>query len=73
MSEEECSANVIAAVQGALRHIPRKWANVRALHLKTADSAALPLYQAIPDAPVRIEGAKTAGGKGSAVAAVQEA
>ena len=60
MSEEECTANVVAAVQGALRHIPRKWANVRALHLKSADSAALPLYQALPDAPARIQGASKA-------------
>lgn len=58
MSEEECAANVAAAIQGALQHIPRKLANVRALHLKMADSAALPIYQALPEVPMRIAGAK---------------
>ena len=59
MSEDECVANVTAAIQGALQHIPRKLANVRALHLKMADSAALPIYQALPEVPMRIDaGAK---------------
>lgn len=69
MSEEECAANVTAAVQGALQHIPRKWANVRALHLKSADSAALPIFQALPEAPVRI----AAGGSKAAPVSAQEA
>ena len=69
MSADECTANVVAAMQGALQHIPRKWANVRALHLKCADSAALPIYQALPDAPVRI----VAGGKAAAPLAQETA
>ena len=57
MSEEQCCANVEAALQGALAHVPKRWAGVQALHLKTADSAALPIYQCLPDAPQRIAAA----------------
>ena len=69
MSEEECVANVTAAIQGALQHIPRKMANVRALHLKVADSAALPIYQALPEVPMRINGAKVIAAAAEEVAA----
>lgn len=54
MSEEEVCANVTAALQGALAHIPKHWAGVQALFLKSADSASLPVFQCLPDAPQRI-------------------
>ncbi|KAK9843779.1 hypothetical protein WJX81_005938 [Elliptochloris bilobata] len=57
MSEEQCCANVAAALQGALEHVPKRWAGVQALYLKTADSASLPVYQCLPDAPQRIASA----------------
>jgi len=31
---------------------------MQALHLKTADSAALPIYQTLPEQPQRIEASK---------------
>jgi ribosome biogenesis protein UTP30 len=36
--------NAAAVVLGAVGHIPRKWANVSAIHIKTATSVALPVY-----------------------------
>ena len=48
---EQCAENVAAVVEGALQHIPRKWSNVQALYLRTAESAALPIYQVCPSAP----------------------
>ena len=57
---EQCAENVAAVVEGALQHIPRKWSNVQALYLRTAESAALPIYQVNPSAP---ELARHAGGK----------
>lgn len=36
--------NAVAIVKGAVGHIPRKWANVSAVHIKTATSVALPVY-----------------------------
>ena len=41
-------------VQGAVAHIPKKWSNVQALFLKTADSVALPIYQMLPSGQQKI-------------------
>lgn len=49
MNVDECVANAMAALAAAVPHIPHKWNNIRALHVKTVDSAALPVYQALPE------------------------
>ena len=54
-SQRECALNVAVAIQGAVQHLPRKWAGVQALYLKTSDSVALPLYQTLPCEPTRIK------------------
>lgn len=41
--------NVAAVLAAATPRIPKKWANVQAVFLKTADSVALPVYQVLPD------------------------
>ncbi|XP_066347117.1 uncharacterized protein [Miscanthus floridulus] len=46
MAREEAVENVVAAVEAAAACVPRKWRNVRALHVKSPESAALPLYSA---------------------------
>ncbi|KAJ1271756.1 hypothetical protein BS78_06G150000 [Paspalum vaginatum] len=46
MPREEAVENVVAAVEAAAACVPRKWRNVRALHVKSPESAALPLYSA---------------------------
>lgn len=48
MSDQDCVENIAAVVEAALEHIPKKWTNVQALHLKTANSVALPVYQTLP-------------------------
>ena len=48
MSQEECTENVIAAIVAAMEHTPKKWSNVQALHLKSVNSVALPIYQTLP-------------------------
>jgi len=48
--EAEVAANVLAAAAGVAGAVPRGWANIRALYLKTSASAALPIYAALPDA-----------------------
>jgi ribosome biogenesis protein UTP30 len=58
MEEEEIVENVVAAINGISEIVPRKWRGVRSLHLKLLESLALPLYQAVPDVRLRIEGAK---------------
>lgn len=46
MAQEEAVENVVAAVEAAGARVPRKWKNVRALHIKSPESIALPLYSA---------------------------
>ncbi|VAH49231.1 unnamed protein product [Triticum turgidum subsp. durum] len=46
MAPAELVENVVAAVEAAAACVPRKWRNVRALHLKAPESIALPLYAA---------------------------
>ncbi|KAK9094554.1 hypothetical protein Scep_026023 [Stephania cephalantha] len=52
--------NVVAAIEGAVDGgvVPRKWANVRAIHLKAAESVALPIYQAMPTMGLKIAGVR---------------
>jgi ribosome biogenesis protein UTP30 len=42
-------ANVEAVIAAAAKHVPKKWGNVQAIFLKSADSVALPVYQSLPD------------------------
>ena len=55
MEEEEIVENVMAAVEAAAEKVPKKWANIRALHLKAVDSVALPIYQVVPELGMKIE------------------
>ncbi|XP_006654770.1 ribosomal L1 domain-containing protein 1-like [Oryza brachyantha] len=55
MKEEDIVDNVMAAVAAAVEKVPKKWANVRALHLKAVDSVALPIYQLVPELGMKIE------------------
>ncbi|KAG6385771.1 hypothetical protein SASPL_154652 [Salvia splendens] len=50
--------NVVEAIKGAVERVPKKWDGVRSLHLKLSDSVALPVYQALPDVRLKIEGLK---------------
>lgn len=50
-SRQEVADNVNAAIAAVAAKLPKKWAGVGAVYLKTSDSAALPLYQSLPDAP----------------------
>eukprot|EP00850_Spirogloea_muscicola_P001919 SM000007S20879 [mRNA] locus=s7:696898:698265:+ [translate_table: standard] len=53
-SEQEVVDNVMAVIEEAAKLIPRKWSNIKSIYMKTQDSAALPIYAAIPDMPVKI-------------------
>ncbi|KAJ3329816.1 hypothetical protein HDU76_007084 [Blyttiomyces sp. JEL0837] len=41
--------NVLGAINKIVDKIPRKWANILSLQLKTSDSIALPIYNSLPD------------------------
>jgi len=40
--------NILGSIQSIVEHIPRKWKNVQGIHVKTATSVALPLYNQLP-------------------------
>ncbi|XP_059641311.1 putative ribosome biogenesis protein C8F11.04 [Cornus florida] len=57
MERGEIVENVIAAIDGAVEEVvPKKLAGLRSLHLKFSESLALPIYQALPDMKLKIEG-----------------
>lgn len=58
-TRDEIVENVVAVIDGLASVIPKKWNNIRSLHLKSLESLALPLYQSIPEMPLRIEVVKT--------------
>lgn len=47
-SAPQVVANVMAAAAGVAHYVPRGWANVRAMYLKTSASVALPLFTCLP-------------------------
>ncbi|KAJ0989003.1 hypothetical protein J5N97_007359 [Dioscorea zingiberensis] len=52
---EQIVDNVLAAIEGAVQLVPKKWSNVRSLHIKSVESLALPIYQALPESGLKIE------------------
>lgn len=48
-SQQEVVANAVAAIAGAVEVVPRKWANVQSIYMKTNESVALPIYNAMPE------------------------
>ncbi|KAL5793062.1 hypothetical protein ACOSP7_001656 [Xanthoceras sorbifolium] len=58
MGPEEIVENVAAAIDGIAEIVPRKWGNIRSFHLKLLDSLALPVYHAVPDMKLKIDGLK---------------
>ncbi|KAL1566780.1 ribosomal L1 domain-containing protein 1-like [Salvia divinorum] len=58
MEKDGIVENVLEAIKGAIERVPKKWDGVRSLHLKFSDSVALPIYQAMPDVRLKIEGLK---------------
>lgn len=56
MESEEIVDNIVEGINGVVKVVPKKWAGVRSLHLKFSDSVALPIYQALPDVKLRIDG-----------------
>eukprot|EP00898_Chlorokybus_atmophyticus_P006952 jgi/Chlat1/7258/Chrsp58S06904 len=55
-SAREIADNVLAASQGVAGIVSKGWSNIQALHLKTAESVALPIYNSVPQLPTKIDG-----------------
>jgi len=49
-TKDQIAENITAAIPAIVEKIPRKWKNVQSIFVKTATSAALPIYTALPTA-----------------------
>jgi hypothetical protein len=54
MTEEQIVANIVAGMRDIAKKLPRKWKSVQSIHLKTHDSVALPMYNALPEANLNL-------------------
>eukprot|EP00741_Cyanophora_paradoxa_P024037 tig00021721_g23212.t1 len=61
-SEAQIVENIMGAIDAIAEKVPKKWANIQALHLKTGDSLALPIYNSLPTVADRKEEAPAAKG-----------
>jgi len=50
MAPEKLVANIMAIAKSAATKIPRSWANIQLIGVKTADSVSLPVYAKTPEA-----------------------
>ncbi|KAK7324390.1 hypothetical protein VNO77_27926 [Canavalia gladiata] len=58
MERDEIVENVVAAINGIVEVVPKKWVNVRSFHIKLLESVALPIYQTVPDLKLKIDGVR---------------
>jgi len=54
MTTEQICENIVAAVSRVAQLIPKKWKNIQAIHIKTNDSVALPIFNSLPLSPAKI-------------------
>lgn len=47
---EKVFENCMAAIEGIVAKVPRRWKNIQSLHIKSVDSVALPIFNALPEA-----------------------
>ena len=59
MDPKHLTENIVAIVDKVAERIPRKWANIRSVSIKTTNSVALPFYNKVPEELAEI--AKMAG------------
>ncbi|WOG83567.1 hypothetical protein DCAR_0102744 [Daucus carota subsp. sativus] len=58
MERNEIFENVVKVIEEVVEVVPRKWAGVRSFHLKFTESLAMPIYPALVDGKLGVEGKK---------------
>ena len=53
-TEDQAVSNIVNAVAGLSKLVPRGWNNIKSLHIKTCDSISLPIYNSLPENPTSI-------------------
>lgn len=56
MGKDEIFENVVQVIEEVVEVVPRKWAGVRSFHLKFTESLAMPIYQALANGKLGVEG-----------------
>jgi ribosome biogenesis protein UTP30 len=54
MEQQQIVENAMAALRGVVRNVPKKWSNVQAVYIKSSESVSLPVYQVLPEEPIKI-------------------
>ncbi|ETV90343.1 hypothetical protein H310_14853 [Aphanomyces invadans] len=49
MDTDHIVANIVQGTKNILEHVPKKWKNIKSINIKTSDSVALPIYNALPN------------------------
>ncbi|CAM9495077.1 unnamed protein product, partial [Discosporangium mesarthrocarpum] len=52
MTEDQVVENIVAGVAAAVRHVPKKWMNIKSIHIKSSNSVALPIYSSLEELDV---------------------
>lgn len=47
-SKTQTAANIVEGIKNAVQKVPQKWKNIQAIHIRTEDSVALPVYNSLP-------------------------
>jgi ribosome biogenesis protein UTP30 len=55
MESADLAENVMETIRGVVSKIPGKWTNIQSIHIKTSNSTALPVYNALPPHPLEEE------------------
>ncbi|CAI9089058.1 OLC1v1023559C1 [Oldenlandia corymbosa var. corymbosa] len=56
MERDEIVENIAQGISEVVKVVPKKWGGVRSFHVKFSNSLALPIYQALPDFKLKIDG-----------------
>lgn len=54
-SSRQIEENLISAVENAVEHIPKKWANIQSIHIKSSTSISLPIFNSIASLSDEVE------------------
>jgi ribosome biogenesis protein UTP30 len=54
MNEDEVVANIMCGMEAIVENVPKKWKGIQALHIKTAESVALPIWNSLPTATLKV-------------------
>lgn len=55
-TRDQVIQNILEGSQAIVSKIPRKWANIQSMHIKSTDSPSLPIYNCLPSSVLKLVG-----------------